>query len=37
MQIGQGAQWAGRAHPIVVLPWGLPRCPGAVGNKALWP
>jgi hypothetical protein len=24
MQIGQGAQWTGRAHLVVVLPWGLP-------------
>jgi hypothetical protein len=37
MQIGQGVQWTRRANPIVVLPWGLPWFPSAVGNKALWP
>jgi hypothetical protein len=36
MQIGQEAQWTGRAHSVVVLPWGLPWFPGAAGNKVLW-
>jgi hypothetical protein len=34
MQTGQGAQWTGRAHPVVVLLWDLPWFPGAVGNKS---
>jgi hypothetical protein len=25
MQIGQGVQWTGRAHPVLVLLWGLPN------------
>jgi hypothetical protein len=33
MQIGQGAQWTGRAHMVVVLPWGLPWFPGADKSK----
>jgi hypothetical protein len=37
MQIEQGAQWTGRAPPVVALLWGLPWFPGAAGNKALWP
>jgi hypothetical protein len=36
MQIGQGAQWTRRAHPIFVLLWDFPWFPGAVGNRALW-
>jgi hypothetical protein len=36
MQIGQGAQWTDRAHPVVVLHWGLPWFPSAAGNIALW-
>jgi hypothetical protein len=35
MHIGQGVQWIGRAHLVVVLLWDLPWFPGAVGNKAL--
>jgi hypothetical protein len=37
MQIGQGSQWTGRAHPVVVLHWGLPWLPDVAENKALWP
>jgi hypothetical protein len=37
MQIGQGAQWTGRAPPVVVLPWDLPWFPGAAGNILMWP
>jgi hypothetical protein len=33
MQIGQGALWTKRAHPVVVSPWDLPWFPGAAGNK----
>jgi hypothetical protein len=36
MQIGQGAQWTGRAPPVVVLLWDLPWFPGAAGNKLMW-
>jgi hypothetical protein len=37
MQIRQGAPWIGRAHLVVVLPWGLPWFPDAAENRALWP
>jgi hypothetical protein len=37
MQIGQATQWTGRAHPVVVVPWGLPWFLGAAGNRALLP
>jgi hypothetical protein len=36
MQIGQGAQWTGIAHPVIVLLWDLPWFPDAVGSKAMW-
>jgi hypothetical protein len=34
MQTGQGAQWTGRAHLVVVLLWDLPWFLGAAGNKS---
>jgi hypothetical protein len=33
MQIGQGALWTGRVHPVVVLLQDLPWFLGAIGNK----
>jgi hypothetical protein len=33
IQIRQRVQWTGRAHPVVVLPWGLPWFPGVAETK----
>jgi hypothetical protein len=36
MQIGQGAEWTGRAPSVVVLLWDLPWFPSATGNRLMW-